>query len=355
MGAELQHIIDTRIAAAGGITVAEYMELALYHPEHGYYASRAQRSGRGGDFYTSVDVGPLFGACIAQFVNSQLHQFADSPIDLVEAAAGNGRLSRDILDAAAAEYPALYERLRLHLVERSAPARDAQRETLGPHADTLASSGDDLPPAIHGAIVANELLDAMPCHLVEMTDDGLRELFVVEGRALEARPLSDPAVGDQLARAGARLEPGWRAEVSLAAAAWTSRAARALRTGALLIFDYGHEANELYSPRHAAGTLVRYTAHRMDDRWLEDPGECDLTAHVDFTTVRLEAERAGLRRAAFTTQSRFLIEHGIAGRLPTGSTLPEVRQRLRARTLIAPEGLGGTINVMVLESPDERA
>ena len=347
MSAELQDLIDARIDASGGITVAEYMELALYHPRFGYYASRAQRSGRGGDFYTSVDAGALFGACIAQCLHSRWR--GTPAFDLVEAGAGNGRLSRDILDTAASDYPDFYAAIRLHLVERSPAARDAQRETLGPHAPVLASSGDELPSEIRGAIVANELLDAMPCHLVEMTADGLRELYVGKGRRLAARGLSDPAIAAQLARAGVRLDRGWRAEVSLAAAAWMSRAARALASGALLIFDYGHEARELYSAAHASGTLVRYASHRVDDRWLDDPGDCDLTAHVDFTTARLEAEAAGLRAAGFSTQSRFLIDHGITDRLPTGSTTAEVRQRLRARTLIAPEGLGGTMKVMQLE------
>lgn len=352
MSAQLEQIIERRIAESGGITVAEFMELALYHPQFGYYTSRAQRSGRGGDFYTSVDAGPLFGACIAQFLhNSSIHHPANSPTDLVEAAAGNGRLSRDILDAAAAEYPDLYAGIRLHLVEQSAAAREAQEQTLGPHARKLAGTGPDLPAQVRGTIVANELLDAMPCHLVEMTDAGLREVYVVGDRRLELRPLSDAAIAAQLARADARLQPGWRAEVSLRAAAWVSQAARVLERGALLLFDYGHEAPELYSERHAAGTLVRYARHQVDERWLQDPGDADLTAHVDFTTVRQAAEDAGLRLALFTTQTRFLIDHGIADRLPTGQAVGDIRQRLRARTLIAPEGLGGTIKVMVLERP----
>jgi SAM-dependent MidA family methyltransferase len=353
MSAALQRIIDERIAAKGGITVAEYMELALYHPQHGYYASRAQRSGRAGDFYTSVDAGPLFGACIAQFLNSRLHQITNSPtaFDLVEVAAGNGRLSRDILDAAEREYPNVYSAVHLHLVERSPEARAAQRETLGPHARKLASSGGELPPRIDGAIVANELLDAMPCHLVEMSDEGLRELYVTRDHVLESAPLSDERIAVQLTRAGARLEPGWRAEVSLAAAAWVTAAARALASGTLLLFDYGHRADALYDARHSAGTLVRYAGHRVDDRWLESPGDCDLTAHVDFTTVQLAAEAEGLRLAAFMDQTRFLVENGIANRLPTGSSVAEVRARLQARTLISPEGLGGTIKVMALERP----
>jgi len=360
MGAALQQIIDARIAEAGRVTAAEYMELALYHPALGYYASRAQRSGKAGDFYTSVDVGPLFGACLAQFLNAQFvgrspdHEITRSPhpFDLVEAGAGNGRLSRDILDAAAREYPEFYASIRLHLVERSTAARAAQRETLGPHAGLLASSGDTLPPSIAGAILANELLDAMPVHLVRMTDAGVRELYVVrdEGRyRLAPGPLSSASIAEQLAACDAQLEPGWQAEVSLAAAAWIETAARALTRGTLLVLDYGHEAPVLYSASHAEGTIVRYCGHRMDDRWLESPGDCDLTAHVNFTQVRRCAEHAGLRVRSFTDQTRFLIDHGIADRLPAGGSAAEVRQRLRARTLIAPEGLGGTIKVMTLE------
>ena len=360
MGAQLQSILDERIAATGGITVAEYMELALYHPRYGYYASRAQRSGRGGDFYTSVDAGPLFGACIAQFLNARFHQLTNSPttFDVVEAAAGNGRLSRDILDTAQREFPGFYSAIRLHLVERSPRARAAQRETLGPHAGKLTSSGEGLPARVEGAVIANELLDAMPCHLVEMTDAGLRELYVVgqafraDGLALEARELSNAEVAAQLARGGARLEPGWRAEVSIEASAWVSAAARALASGTLLLFDYGHRAEELYNDRHSSGTLVRYAGHRMDDRWLEDPGEGDLTAHVDFTSVQIAAEAEGLRLAGFVDQTRFLIDNGIADRLPTGSSVADVRARLQARTLISPEGLGGTIRAMALDRPE---
>jgi len=352
----IQALITDRIAETGPLTVAEYMELALYHPSLGYYATRPQRSGRRGDFYTSVDAGPLFGACLAQHLARRYRQSPNPQIptspdrfDLVDAGAGNGRLARDILDTAAREFPDFYAAIRLHLVERSAAARDAQRETLGPHAGTLVYAGSALPHEIHGAVIANELLDALPCHVVMMTENGLREIYVGAGLTPVLDRVSTPAIEAQLARVGATLEIGWRAEVSLNASQWIADAARALRAGELLVFDYGYEAIELYSGAHASGTLARYAGHRVDDRWLDDPGEADLTSHVDFTAVRLAAEAMGLRVTRSVDQAQFLVDAGLVDRLATGRRTEDVRRRLQARTLIAPEGLGGTMKLMAFE------
>jgi SAM-dependent MidA family methyltransferase len=186
---------------------------------------------------------------------------------------------------------------------------------------------------------------------VAMTDEGLREVYVGAGLTPILGPLSTPAIEAQLARVGVRLLPGSRAEVNLHASRWMADAAGALREGELLIFDYGYEAAELYSAARASGTLARYAGHRVDDRWLESPGDADLTSHVDFTAARLSAEAAGLRTTRFVDQSRFLVDAGLAGRLTAGRRLEDVRQRLQARTLVAPEGLGGTMKLMTFERP----
>ena len=160
------------------------MDLALYDSELGYYARAAQRSGRAGDFFTSVDVGPLFGELLeAQLAEMAAHsefQILNSKMfDLVEAGAGNGRLvGRHPARRARARSRRSTTSLRLHLVEASAAARAAQRATLGESADRLASSGDALPASFEGVLIANELLDALPVHQVVMRDDGLREVYV---------------------------------------------------------------------------------------------------------------------------------------------------------------------------------
>src|SRR5262245_38617949 len=164
------------------MTVAAFMDLALYHPQFGYYARAPKRSGRAGDFFTSVDVGALFGELLEMQI-AEMFSILNSNVqipafDLVEAGAGNGQLSADIVRAARTRHPDLYQRLSLHLVEASAAARSAHRSVLGEHAGRLGSSRPDLPESFSGVLVANELLDALPVHQVVMRDDGLREIYV---------------------------------------------------------------------------------------------------------------------------------------------------------------------------------
>ncbi|MGH9346091.1 MAG: class I SAM-dependent methyltransferase [Vicinamibacterales bacterium] len=418
-------VIVRRIHERGPLTVADFMSIALHHPEHGYYATAARRTGRNGDFFTSVDVGPMFGALLArQF--AEMWRFLRDPrsaiphprsairdprsalrspesairdsqavihdaaggqrtaesrgrnaesgeaFDLVEAAASDGQLARDVLDWAQVNDPDFYRAIRLRLVESSPAARAAQAEVLAPHAEKFAGSGARLPDVVHGVIFANELLDALPVHSVVMTAQGLREHYIdvgPGGRLLErvGRPSSD-ALEHYLATAGVRLEPGWRAEINLAALAWIARAARALRRGFLLLIDYGHEAHELYSATHAAGTLTTFHRHVTGQGgapgktvpatppWLVDPGGRDITSHVDLTGVARAASERGCTTLGILDQTYFLLALGLpdlaAG---DGPSLAETRRRLALKTLIMPGGLGSTHKVMVFGKDVEAA
>jgi SAM-dependent MidA family methyltransferase len=369
MSAACHEIIVREIRDRGPITVARFMALALYHPDHGYYSTAPLRSGRAGDFFTSVDVGPVFGELLAvQFSEMwRLLRDASGPeppgtggtLDLVEAGAGNGRLARDILDAAAARHPAFYNSVRLHLVEASGAARSVHAASLGPHAGLLASSGVELPPAVEGVIYANELLDAMPVHVVSMTGRGLREVCVdiEDGRLIERLlPPSTPALEGYFDRLGVRLLPGWRAEVNLAAIDWVNAAAGCLRRGFLVLVDYGHEAPQLYSQRHSAGTLATFSRHTTEPaagaggpRWLAAPGTHDITSHVDLTSVRSAAEAADFETLCATDQMYFLLGLGLAGLAAErpGNTIEEIKRRLALKTLMMPGGLGSTHKVLV--------
>jgi SAM-dependent MidA family methyltransferase len=344
---ELLDFIRGEIETGGPITAARFIDLALYHPELGYYARAGRRSGRGGDFFTSVDVGPLFGEMLAVQIAECL-DLLGVPSTLVEAGAGNARLARDVFNALSRERPDLYSKTQLHLSERSGGARDEQRDVLGPHAARLTGSDDELPRGVTGVIYANELFDALPVHVVVMRRDGLREIFVTEKDGVLAEieePPSTPELHAYLERVGVRLQPGGRAEINLAADRWIAGASRALERGFLILIDYGHEADELYSGSHATGTLTTFAAHRAEDRagaWLLDPGERDITAHVDLTSVRLAAERAGMTTLGITDQTYFLLGLGIADRLD-----PRSSRTGQAKTLLLPGGLGSTHKVMV--------
>jgi len=357
-------LIVERIRQSGPITVAEYMDLALYAPGLGYYARAAQRSGRAGDFVTSVDVGPMFGRLLAWSIADMLSAMggpAPGPtsVDLVEVAAGNGRLARDVLDGLELRAPDCYGRVSLTLVDRSDEARRQHTTTLARHAGRLTRSTATMPPRIHGVVFCNELLDAMPVHLVAMTGTGLAEVYVeADGNRLLERlgPLSTPALARYFDALGVALEPGQRAEINLAALAWIRETAACLVHGYLVIIDYGLEAAQLFAP-HAPGTLRTIHRHLADARgpdadpsppWLVDPGSRDLTTHVDLTSVRREAERAGLRTVLVTDQARFLLTAAERSGLLTEVAAPErLRERLALKTLLVPEGMGTTHRVLV--------
>lgn len=382
------------------------MEIALYHSEFGYYARAAQRSGRAGDFFTSVDVGAMFGdlleiqvAEMAEILAATTAEGAghsekitDVPgrpaahvFDLVEAGAGSGRLSTDILHAARRRHPDLFKRTKLHLVDASPTARGAQPATLGEAGERLGSSAAQLPLSFDGVLIANELLDAFPVHQVVMRPGGLREVYVDlaadsgHGSAphppLVTRegPLSTPALAEYLRRLDITLEPGWRVEINLRAVDWIREAAQRLRRGFIILIDYGHEAVDLYGVAHAGGTLATFTRHTMAGAesapaapWLMTPGAQDITAHVDFTTVRDTAEAEGLATLGFLDQTYFLmglLNQGSRGAQgapgPQASrpnlmnpvnpvNLENLENRLALKTLLMPGGLGSTLKVLLL-------
>jgi SAM-dependent MidA family methyltransferase len=364
---KIADLLEGVIRERGPLTVAAFMDLALYDPEFGYYARAAQRSGRAGDFFTSVDVGEVFGELLEIQIAEMAEILAGGSrratydFDLVEAGAGNGRLSADILRTARLHHPDLYDRTRLHLVETSAAARAAQSSALAEVADRLISSSPALPASFEGVLVANELLDALPVHQVVMREEGLREVYIDRRRGTsriggglvtrEGAP-STPGLSDHLARLHVSLEPGWRVEISLRASAWVGDAARRLRRGFLILIDYGHEARELYSATHAAGTLTTFARHVAAGAdpaaacppWLLQPGEQDITAHVDFTTVRAAAEGEGLVTLGFLDQTYFLMGlHGLGAHFEES-----LKKRLALKTLLLPGGLGSTMKVLIL-------
>ena len=342
------------------------MDLALYDPALGYSARAARRSGRAGDFFTSVDVGPLFGELLARqiiemaaLLEPQPDSQAQAPgptllFDLVEAGASDGRLSTDILRAIRRRVPSLYDRIRLHLVEISAEARARQRETLADAADRLASSSAHLPADCSGVLVANELLDALPVHQVVMRGTELREVYVeVRGDRLTTTegPLSTPALREYLERGHIALEPGWRAEINLRAVEWMRQAVRTLTRGFMILIDYGHPAKELYSLGHSAGTLTTFSRHTMAGperagdvpAWLDRPGQQDITAHVDFTGMQHAAEQEGATTLALLDQTYFLLGLGAAE-----LEAADLKTRLALKTLLMPGGLGSTLKVLIL-------
>jgi len=361
MASSATEILLERIRSHGPITVAEFMEVALYDPEHGYYATAERRSGRAGDFFTNVDVGRLFGEMLAVQIAEMYEAMGGASraeFDLVEAGASDGRLMRDLLDALARDFPDCYSHARVTLVERSARARQTQLKTLAHHQTRLADAAADLPASVTGVIFANELLDAFPLHLVQFDGSEIREVCVTEidgSFAETVCPLTDGRIAVQLSHLASRPANGERAEVSLAATDWIERAASAIERGYLLLIDYGSDEADLMSTMHPEGTLVAYRGHAMNGaRWFDDPGRNDLTGHVNLTAVQRTARAAGMTDVGLIDQSYFLLNLGLTDRLPSDSSIFALKERLAAQTLMMPGGLGSTMKVMAFAKGVER-
>ncbi len=357
----LADTIRTRIRREGPLTLAAFMRTALYDSTSGYYTTRRQRSGRAGDFYTSVDAGSLFGELLATFVArvAAARHDRSAPFDLVEVGAGNGRLMRDILDTLAREYAGLYAQIRVTLVEASVVARQAHADVLAAHQSRHVRSTDTLPSRIDGCIIANELLDAMPAHRVTQTAAGLVETLVdvADDRlVLRTGPLTTTSLAAYLEAAGtaaASLRPGQSIDISLDARAWVESAAASLRRGALLVIDYGDTREGLLRRPH--GTLMAFREHRLANAadgpttWLSEPGDWDLTTHVDWTMIAATAQAKGLQVDPLVEQTTFLFSLGLADRLPQmgDTSLAAVKRRLSASTLVSPQGLGASHQALV--------
>ena len=342
---------DAIAAADGFLTLERYLALVLYAPGLGYYVAGARKFGRGGDFVTAPELTPLFGGALAMPVEAVLA--ATRGRRIVELGAGSGALAADILGALAARdaLPSRYE-----IVEVSPELRERQRETIATRAGAHASAvvwHAALPESIEGAVILNEVLDAVPPHVIVRRDGAWLERGVVDGPhglALAERPLDDERLR-ALAQRRFPAHGDYASEINPAAEALVEDLGRRLREGALLIVDYGFPAAEYYHPQRREGTLMGHYRHRAHANPLLWPGLSDLTAHVDFTAIAEAGERSGLHVAGFTSQAAFLLGCGILDLVArTGS--PDSATYLRAaaavQQLTSPAEMGELFKVLAL-------
>lgn len=347
----LSIIIRQEIKVSGPIHMARFIELALYHPQFGYY-SKGPNIGPAGDFTTSPEASPAFGRLLARHV-AEVDALLGLPhtFNVVECGPGRGALARDLLGALHSRYPDLYERMRYWLVEISPALLDAQKATLLPaHAGVCrwASQLEELPTGLAGALIANELVDALPVNVVENREGEVLEQYVGVDTGgsfnIVYAPPSRPQLLDFLDRYGIRLAPGEQVEINLGAEGWLREAARVLGTGVAAIIDYGDASPGRYSAARREGTLLSYYGGAVTSHITERPGEQDITALVDFTALRDWAEEASLSTIGATRQANFLIGLGLGADETTESGGEEGEAALAYRrglhALVSMEGLG---------------
>ena len=344
-----------RIERDGPISFAAFMEAALYDPEFGYYMTAGPRIGREGDYYTSLDVHPIF----AELVGRQIAQAAEAIVPsgeftIVEMGAGKGLLAQHLLNAYRRAKPDFLARLRYLLVERSPAMVETQKQRLReltgaggriawvPDLDAVSAD------SITGLFLSNELVDAFPVHRLVKRPLGLREIFVGwDGSRfieIEAPPFS-PDLEAYFARIGISLEVGQQAEVNLQALEWMRQVGTRLRRGLVVTIDYGHAAADFFAPARKTGTLLGYYRHTVSDSPYVHVGQQDLTAHVDFTSLALAGQDVGLKVTGFTNQLHFLIGLGIESSF--AGLDPESPQSASMRELLRPDGMGTTYKILI--------
>jgi SAM-dependent MidA family methyltransferase len=299
-----------RIGSTGPLPFVDFMRLALYHPTDGYYATRVP--GHGSDYRTSPSITPWFGRLVARQLETMWEALGEpDPFWVVEVGAGLGDLASGTMEAAGPLSAALHWRF----VERFARVRSWQQRRLGRGAAVATWSltlGE--PPVAAGCVLANEVLDNFPVHVLEVTAGGVRELYVdLDGDHLVERlgPLSTPTLDGPARQAATHLGEGARFELCPELGAWCDEAAHSLQRGYLLLLDYGDIEPDIWLD-HPRGTLATHAPADVGPSPLDEPGRKDITAKVNFSAVLRAVEAAGFRPEPLVSQRTWLLSLGLA-------------------------------------------
>jgi SAM-dependent MidA family methyltransferase len=356
---ELIATISSEIARNGPIPFVRFMELALYHPQYGYYMREpdhtAERIGWSGDFYTSSDVCPILSRAIIAQVR-QMDELLGCPIPftIVEMGAGKGVFARDCLTAIETAQDDFASRVRYVLVEKSPAMRELQRRNLVPWLNKLGlvTWVEDFHSlalqSVTGLLFSNELIDAFPVHRVQVKAGRTEELYVdfQDGRFVDCvKPLSTEALVQYLPQWNATWPEGYRTEVNLHALDWVKQVAQRIDRGFIVTIDYGHTAQDLYGPERKGGTFLCYFRQQANDDPFMRVGEQDMTAHVNFSSLASVGEAQGLHVTGFTNQMSFLMGLGVEDMI--GKLDPESQAFRAAIHLLKPDGMGSTFKVLV--------
>jgi len=358
---ELERKLIERIKREGPITFCAFMHAALYDPELGYYNTERLKIGATGDYFTSSNVHPAFGAVLAQALIELLAELGvEYPMTLAEIGAGTGQLAFDILSAIRDENPVIFDNLTYIIVETSPRMIKLQQQRLESFGDRVRwCELDELEHSpILGIAFSNEFVDAMPVHRIRLEGDAIQEQYITESsEAWEARLKLDwgrpstERLHNYVVRMDMTFSQGQVVEVNLAAIRWLARMSRAISQGFLVTIDYGDTVQQLWSPDRPQGTLRSFYKHQLIDMPLGRIGEQDITASVNFTALIEYGRELGFQLHSFERQTAFLIRMGLIDRISTkyGSSNPldDLSERLAVKNLFAPGGISDHFRVLV--------
>ncbi|WP_081355666.1 class I SAM-dependent methyltransferase [Nitrosospira multiformis] len=355
----LIELIHEEISAAGGwISFEHYMRLVLYAPGMGYYSAGPAKFGQEGDFVTAPEISPLFGRTVARQAR-QILELTDDGSGILEFGAGTGKLALDLLVELEklGRLPQQY-----FILEVSAELQQRQRQLLEQFAPHLASRVfwlKHLPEQFNGLILANEVLDAMPVHLIAWRGTTVYERGVSSGGnefIWSERLLAEGLLFEAARELADRIRSGGKegeyvSEICLEARRLTASLGKMLQRGAILLIDYGFGRDEYYHPQRRQGTLMCHYRHHAHDNPFYLPGLQDITSHVDFSSVASSGIEAGLQLLGYTTQAHFLINCGITeilGETPAAHAKDYLPLANQVQKLVSPAEMGELFKVMLL-------
>lgn len=336
------------------IPYSTFIELALYHPEYGYYMKEKEKIGRAGDFFTSSNVSSLFAKQFSRFFMRLVSDRIVPPI-ICEIGAGTGRFARDVLTEWRTSDPPSFSKLRYLIIEASPYHRKVQLEMLSQFANvTQYASLVDIPKEFEGVVFANELYDAFPVDVVEQQNDMLYEASVsLKDRHLKEviHPLQKKEILQYLERHRLHLKNGQRFEIPLAMGRFVQELSGRVKRAVFVTVDYGYTNDEWMHPSRREGSLRGYYEHQLVRNPLERPGEMDLTAHIHWDELQLAGEAAGLHTMLRMKQRSFLLSTGILQHLVNHqdrNPFSEASKQNRAiRSLILSGGMSDAFDVMI--------
>jgi SAM-dependent MidA family methyltransferase len=354
---DLQLEILREISASGGaIPFRRFMELALYHPDHGYYASGRAMVGKDGDFFTSVSVGSIYGRLLAS-VCREVWERLEKPsrFTIVEQGANDGSMARDMLQEIHEREDSFAKAVQFVIVEPfpANQAKQSEKLLFSPKI-TWVPSVEELQP-FTGIHLSNELLDAFPVDSLRWSGTAWEEECVEsgEGELIRcARPIADPELHLAAGRLPTNLSPGFRLEVNRGIPFWLSCLHAKLERGIVLTIDYGQAGEDRHAPHRADGTLLAFKNHERFNDPLPEPGDRDITAQVDFTALARDARDIGFEIIGYSDQHHFLVGTAEPWLRSLGDFTErgeEARQDLGAlQTLLNPGSMGMQFKAIAL-------
>ncbi len=352
---QLVSIIKDRINKEGEISFRDFMGMALYYPELGYYTSPEEKIGGYGDFYTASELDRAFGELLGKQFAEIYTKIGEEEFQIVEIGAGKGYLTFDILEFLQENYPEVFKNTTYTIIEKSPYHIKTQKEILSvfENVEWVQDIIDFDDESITGVVFSNELFDSFPVHLIRKKIGKIYEVFIKVDEENNVQEILKEASEDILkyiAELNINIPEGMQTEINLDAADYIQKIGKKLKKGFVITVDYGYPSAELYKPYRMRGTLLCYYRHRYSENFYENVGMQDITSHVNFSALKYYGMIAGLDFTGFTDQAHFLTNLGlmeIFEKLQEKNDYESFERLNRLKTLVLPKGMGEKFKVLV--------